>query len=58
MKRFMIEDLPTAWSPRKTILYLRRGGMVPLERLRLLMFVIEFQIKIKPLENERVLVKK
>ena len=38
--QLMMEDLPTAWSPRKTILYLRRGGMVPLERFRLLMLVV------------------
>lgn len=40
MKRFMIDDLPTAWSPRKTILYFRRGGIVPFDRFRLLMFVM------------------
>ncbi len=40
MKRLMMEDLPTAWSPRKTILYFRRGGIVPFERFKLLMFVI------------------
>lgn len=46
MKRFMIDDLPTAWSPKKTILYLRRGGIVPLERFKLLILVmIEILLK-------------
>ena len=40
MYRLIMEDFPTAWSPKKTILYLSRGGMLPLLRFRLLMLVI------------------
>ncbi len=40
MKRFMMDDLPTAWSPKNTILYLSKGGMLPLDKFKLLMFVI------------------
>ena len=40
----MIDDFPTAWSPKKTILYLRRGGMVPLDRFKLLMLVVIFKL--------------
>lgn len=39
MNLFIIEDLPTAWSPRKTILYLSKGGIVPFDKFKLLVLV-------------------
>jgi hypothetical protein len=36
----MMDDFPTAWSPRKTILYLSSGGIVPFDKFKLLMLVI------------------
>lgn len=41
MNLLIMDDFPTAWSPRKTILYLSTGGIVFLLTLRLLMFVID-----------------
>ena len=44
MNRLIMDDLPTAWSPRNTILYFSSGGIVPLVRLRLLVLVVIFKI--------------